>query len=622
MAAAFGCICSLQAQDLRTESLIPQPQQVEVTSTQRVKPAKKDARIDKSLRVPSPEGYTLKITPNKIIIRGKSKQALVWAEQTLNQLRDANGTYPQVNIKDYPAFPIRGFMHDTGRNFVEIDMIKRHIDLISQYKVNVFHWHLTDNPAWRIECKVYPQLNDAQYQRKGRDEGRFYTYDEIRDVINYAKERGVMIIPEIDMPGHSKFFNTTFGFSMDSAEGRKVLEKCLDEFFTEIPQSLCPYFHIGSDEVHIADPKGFMEWAENLMKQYNRKAIAWDPGLPSSSTTIRQIWNEAEGNNTAAADKEGEYLDSFMGYLNYYDPLIFTNKVYLHTPCAVEQANAHAKGGILCLWNDVNVNDKEKLELHNGMTNGTLAFAERFWKGGNIGHNGDECLAPDPQSAAGKSLAAFEQKLSFHRDSILTNIPMKWVASAPMQWHITLPEARGTQKEQMKYVTAWGGAIEMDVLCKVNEVKLKPTMDAWAHTFIEVPNDTVIKAWVGFEAAARSNRISNGIGYQGYWENDGRLMVNGNDIYPADKWKEPGKYRYHYHTWHRPEEEQPYSDEQFYWMRTPVDVPLKAGINKVELYIPRVFSGQRWSFAFIPVTQDGDKITEAKGINYVSQPAE
>ena len=106
-------------------------------------------------------------------------------------------------------------MHDTGRNFQTIEMLKETIDLMSLYKINYFHWHLTDNPAWRIECKVYPQLNDAQYQRPGRDCGKFYTYDEIRELIAYAKERGITVMPEIDMPGHSAYFRNAFGFSTD-----------------------------------------------------------------------------------------------------------------------------------------------------------------------------------------------------------------------------------------------------------------------------------------------------------------------------------------------------------------------------------------------------------------------
>ena len=155
-----------------------------------------EQQIDAKLDLPD-EGYTLDIVKGKAIIRAKNQRAYIWGLQTLKQLVTTNGTAPLVHVKDYPAFPIRGFMVDTGRNFIPHTQLKAYINLLSLFKVNVFHWHLTDNPAWRIECKVYPQLNDPQYQRKGRDEGKFYTYNQIREVIAYAKTLGVSVIPEI-----------------------------------------------------------------------------------------------------------------------------------------------------------------------------------------------------------------------------------------------------------------------------------------------------------------------------------------------------------------------------------------------------------------------------------------
>ena len=164
--------------------------------------------------------YYLSSKNGNVVIEGN----VIWAKQTLKQIADENNRIPDVEIHDWSAYPFRGFMHDTGRNFQTIDMLKETIDLMSLYKINYFHWHLTDNPAWRIECKAYPQLNEPQYQRPGRDCGKFYTYDEIRELIAYAKERGITIMPEIDMPGHSAYFRNAFGFSMDSEEGMKVLE--------------------------------------------------------------------------------------------------------------------------------------------------------------------------------------------------------------------------------------------------------------------------------------------------------------------------------------------------------------------------------------------------------------
>ncbi|MBQ2906841.1 MAG: family 20 glycosylhydrolase [Bacteroidales bacterium] len=521
--------------------------------------------------------YYLSSKNGNVVIEGN----VIWAKQTLKQIADENNRIPDVEIHDWSAYPFRGFMHDTGRNFQTIDMLKETIDLMSLYKINYFHWHLTDNPAWRIECKAYPQLNEPQYQRPGRDCGKFYTYDEIRELIAYAKERGITIMPEIDMPGHSAYFRNAFGFSMDSEEGMKVLEKCIDEFCEEIPASLCPYLHIGSDEVYIADPKGFMRFTENLCKKHNRIAMAWDPGLPSDSITVRQIWNTAAGSNAAQTKKGGKYVDSFMGYLNYYDPIYFTNKVFLHKACAQDVPDTtNALGGILCLWNDVRVDDKTRIALHNGMINGMMVYAERFWNGGE---------------GSWDELSEFEDKMSYHKSHIVKNHDVRWHPNATTSWKIKI-DGNDT-------LYARGGAVDVNDLCTENSITVGDTVSAWAFTNINSKCDTTIKVWVGFEAAARSNRISGGIGPQGKWENQGRLFVNDKEYFPAQKWNEPEKYEFHFNTWHKPEEELPYTDEQFYWMREPLSIDLKQGDNEIKLYIPKTFRGQRWSFGFLKVTE-------------------
>ena len=157
--------------------IVPAPREMNVDKEGKVSLTATQERLDRHAKLPD-EGYTLRIRGHKAVLTAKTEQGLIWARQTLAQLRDEDGLYPQVTIKDWPAFPIRGFMHDTGRNFRPVELLKKDIDLFSFYKLNVFHWHLTDNPGWRIECKAYPQLNDPKNMKKGRKEGSFYTYDE------------------------------------------------------------------------------------------------------------------------------------------------------------------------------------------------------------------------------------------------------------------------------------------------------------------------------------------------------------------------------------------------------------------------------------------------------------
>lgn len=599
------------------QRLIPMPRQMRADTTRRVDVRRVDARIDRSLRLPD-EGYTLRVGRSGATIRARDSRGLVWARATLRQLRGSDGRYPEVSIRDWPAFPIRGFMHDTGRNFRSVDRLKREIDLFSQYKLNVFHWHLTDNPAWRIECHAYPQLNDPKYQRKGRDEGKFYTYDEIRDVIAYARERGIMVVPEIDMPGHSRFFNDTFGFGMASAEGMKVLRACLEEFFREIPAKDCPYFHIGSDEVNVDNPKEFMAFCEDIVRAHGRTPIAWDPGLPPSDATIRQIWRGGTGESVATDGGSFRYIDSWQGYLNIGSPILNVDKYFLHTPCGVDAADGRAMGGILCLWNDVCVADKSLTFPHNGMPGCMLAFAERYWRGGRMLSVSGENLVPvDTASAEYAELADFESRLAWHRDHLLYDWDMRWAANASIPWLVTLPERRGAQKENMRWRRARGGVVDMMAFCQREGVDVRPSMDAWMRTDIYVEADTTVTAWLGFESPARSNRISDGIGWQGEWEAEGRLFVNGTEVMPRLPWNEPGKYRYHYNTWHQAPEEIPYTAEQFCWMRQPAYLPLRRGWNRVEIYCPRVFDSSLWQVTFVPVSIDPrGHVSEASGLRF------
>lgn len=620
----LAAICCTNKTGADAEQIIPQPKEVNVNSDRLVRISGINEVIEPSLDLPQ-DGYILKVTDRKAVLMAKDKPGLSHARATMAQLAGVSPAemmddkafrgcrIPDVEIKDWPAFPIRGFMHDTGRNFRDIETLKKEIDLFAFYKLNVFHWHLTDNPAWRIECHAYPQLNDPQFQRQGRDEGKFYTYDQIREVIAYAKERGIMVIPEIDMPGHSQYFDRTFGFSMASEQGMKVLEACLKEFMNEIPVEDCPYIHIGSDEVYIADPKGFMEFCEGLVKEGGRTPLAWFPGLPSSEGTISQVWSEA-GRKAAGNEFPGQYLDSYMGYLNLGCPLINTTSFYLHQLCSVEGYDGKAIGGILCLWNDIRVDDKSKIFPHNGMPEGLLSFSQSSWSGGK-GHGWDNLYLYPPQgSQAHEDLVDFEKKIAAHRDMFLKDWNMRWVANASIPWKLKITgNGIGPVETQ-----AWGGCVDLNELCRVNGITPgEDRIDIEMTTEIYAAKDTVITAWVGFDSPARSNRMSDGIGEQGKWECSARVFAGDAEIFPAKPWNEPGMYRYHYHTWHKAPNEQPYTDEQFFWTREPARIPLKAGWNRISMQCPRVFNAAIWIAAFVPVTQAEDgSVSEATGIIY------
>ena len=610
------------------QMLIPEPTDIE--TTHKTFKIRKIVEVVDTSRGLAPEAYTLSAHRGKVTLTAADRAGIVHARATLAQLTGCVGPEEFMSddafigkvvhgteISDRPAFPIRGFMHDTGRNFRETEMLKREIDLFAFYKLNVFHWHLTDNPAWRIECKAYPQLNDPQYQRKGRDEGRFYTYDQIREVIEYAHLRGIIVIPEIDMPGHSQYFDRTFGFSMASEPGKEVLKACLEEFMQEIPAQMCPYIHIGSDEVHVSDPYGFMQFCEEIITNGGRTPLAWYPGLPSSENTISQIWSD-EGRRASGKGFPRRYVDSYMGYLNLGNPIINTANFFLHQLCSVEAADDKAMGGILCLWNDVRVADKTRTFPHNGMPEGLLGFAQSSWGGGKGYEGSHTYLFPKPETEAYEALTAFEEKMSYHRDNFLEDWDTRWVANASIPWKVSIFH----QKKEIM-TEAWGGCIDLNALCEEKGFTAQVGDNICLTTKIHVDRDTVITAWVGFDSPSRSTRMSDGIGKQGMWENGGRIFVSSDndqtevEIFPSKPWNEPETYRYHHQTWHQAPNELPYTDEQFFWMREPARITLKAGWNTVRLVCPCLFKAANWHAAFIPVKQEtGRNISEATGISF------
>ena len=233
----------------------------------------------------NPEGYRLLVSENGIEIAGASNAGIFYGVQTLRKSIPAVAEgmdieLPAASINDYPRFPYRGMHLDVSRHFFPVDSVKKFIDILALHNMNRFHWHLTDDQGWRIEIKKYPELtqigaqrketvigrNSGKYDGKPYGEGMFYTQDEIRDVIAYAQERFITIIPEIDLPGHQLAAITTYpdlgctggpyevwtqwGVSDDvicagNEKAMTFLEDVLGEVIDLFPSE---YIHVGGDE--------------------------------------------------------------------------------------------------------------------------------------------------------------------------------------------------------------------------------------------------------------------------------------------------------------------------------------------------------------------------------------
>lgn len=283
------------------------------------------------------ESYQLYIRQDSIIINSKTAAGAFRAIQTLRQAipMQSNDTLaehkmwliPSGKIIDSPNFEYRGAMLDVARHFFSIEDVKKYIDILAYYKFNALHLHLSDDQGWRIEIKSWPKLTEIGGSSEvGGESGGFYTQEQFKDLVKYAADRHIMIIPEIDMPGHTNsatvsypilngngktpkiYTGTHVGFS--TLDTRKdIVYKFIDDVVREIVAiSPAPYFHIGGDESLVTKKKDFIHFinkAEKIVQKHGKMAIGWDEVVQADleKTSIIQYWNRTDENALKAADK-------------------------------------------------------------------------------------------------------------------------------------------------------------------------------------------------------------------------------------------------------------------------------------------------------------------------------
>ncbi len=395
--------------------------------------------------------YAMRVEPNRIRIEG-SEAGHFYGVQTLSQMlpisKDDKIKIPAATIIDRPRFKYRGMHLDVARHFMPVSFVKKFIDLISQYKFNSFHWHLTDDQGWRIEVKKYPRLTEIGSKRPetmkdknfspflgdGTLHEGFYTQEQIEDVVKYAKERHVTVIPEIELPGHASAalaaypqfgckpdykyrVQTTWGTFKEvfcpTDETFKFLEDVLEETISLFPDS--PYIHIGGDEVlkdlwkesafvqELKKREGlkdenevqsyFVRRIEKFINSKGRKMIGWDEilegGLAPNATVMS--WRGMRGGIAAAKSKHDvimtptdfAYLDYGQGDPNY-EPINIGNhlsleKVYSFEPIPKElsaEESAYVIGAQGNIWTEhMKTPDKVEYMALPRM----LALAEVVW---------------------------------------------------------------------------------------------------------------------------------------------------------------------------------------------------------------------------------------------------
>ena len=361
----------------------------------------------------SEEGYTLLVNPGKISVRSKSAHGVFYGIQSLYQLlpleKQSQVAIPALSIVDQPRFPWRGLMLDVGRYFYSVDFIKKYIDNLAMHKMNTFHWHLTEDHGWRIEIKKYPRLTEIGAQREGTQFSRgttqvdknphwgYYTQDEIRDVVAYAKKRFVNVVPEIEMPGHSLAalvaypnlsctggpFKMPLHWAIQKdiyCAGNEQTFKFLEDVLSEVVELFpSPIVHIGGDEAPKDRWKAcakcqarikseglkdehelqsyFIKRIENFLLTKNKRIIGWDEilegGLAPNAAVMS--WRGTKGGIAAAKQKHDVVMTptDFL-YLDYYqgepqlEPvaiggLVTLEKVYSYEPVPAELTAEEAK---------------------------------------------------------------------------------------------------------------------------------------------------------------------------------------------------------------------------------------------------------------------------------------
>ena len=383
-----------------------------------------------------PEGYKLQITPEKVLLTGGSEAGVFYGIQTIHKalpiLKDGKvaAALPAGTVTDCPRFRYRGFMIDVGRHFFPVSYLKQMIDLMALHNINYFHWHLTEDQGWRIEIKKYPKLTEIGSKRDstiidwetkkfdGKPHRGFYTQDEAREIVRYAADRFITVVPEIDLPGHTTAALASYPELGCTGGPYKVLcsfgvfpdvlcagndqtlqftKDVLDEIMDIFPSE---YIHIGGDECPKsrwekcpkcqakikelgikALPKHskenqlqtyFMSELEKEINAHGRRMLGWDEvlegGLTPNSTIMS--WRGIQG-GIEAARQHHDVIMTPIQRLYFSNPRInkmtgfeWMNRVYNFEPVPAELTDAEKKfviGTQGCIWTEWTA-DSTKME--------------------------------------------------------------------------------------------------------------------------------------------------------------------------------------------------------------------------------------------------------------------
>ena len=549
------------------------------------------------------EGYQLFVKRNGITIKAKTSAGIFYAIQTLRQLiKDKQIQCAAIN--DSPAFPFRGFMVDVGRNYQSIKQLKEQIDVMAAYKLTIFHFHHTEDIAWRLQSKIYPQLTDAKYMQ--RNPGKFYSLDEMRELIAYCKKKHITLIPEIDMPGHSAAFKRAMGVDMQSDEGVAICKNILTELCREL---YVPYVHIGGDEVKITNTD-FLPQMIAVLKSKGKKVIAWQPGGNTPEGTMQQMWI----GDTKPKDKYFS-IDSRHLYLNHFDPLDGVVATFNHQICDVTKADENKLGATLCNWPDRRVSKEEDLITMNAVYPVMLTFSERCWRGGGWKNYLSDISSPGNERY--NAFVEFENRLLEHKSLYFSKLSFPYIRQSNIEWKligpfdnkgktetIFHPEAISfTDTVQLKnYPAVYGGTIWVrhfwHPMIQSHLDNQEDSATYYAVRKLWSDEEGVKDFWIGFNNLSRSPATDSPP--VGAWDDkNSAVWINGKLIAPP-QWKRAGQ---------KGDSEIPLVDEGYEY-REPTKIFLQKGWNTILIKAPvgtfnSVWQNPvKWMFTFVSIKSD------------------
>ncbi len=571
------------------------------------------------------EAYLLEVTESKISIKATKIKGAYWATQTLHQLAEnSGGKIEACTITDWPAFRLRGYMHDVGRSYIEFNELKNHIQKLSRYKINTFHWHLTENQGWRLESKVYPQLNaNSSFSRYP---GKFYTIAQAKELVTFARQHGVQVIPEIDMPGHSEAFRKAMGHVMLTEAGLAEMKAIM----TEACETFAgvEWMHIGSDEVRAADTQGatmsdseFIPIMSAHIRALGKKIVVWRPGHGYSESDVDMVHMWSSSGSTLGSLPA---IDSRLHYINHYDQYADVVSLYNSTIAMQTKGSQQYPGTIIGIWNDRIVPTDRDIVIQNAFYQSMLAMAERAWLGGGKGYFYTIGTKLDP---ADLEFADWERRFLFQKANFLKDEPIAYVKQTNVQWKITDPFSNGgnvnmvfppeTSETASSYTyngtvyntgSATGAGIYLRHVWGTTIPAFFPSplasSTAYAYTYVHSPSQQTVGLQLEFQNYGRSE--ADLAAPQGQWDYyNSKVWINGTAINPP-VWQNT-------HT--SKSNEITLKNENF-TARPPISVTLQQGWNKVLIKLPNNgFSNSavrlmKWMYTFVFVTPDGKNAVE------------